>query len=228
VLATGRMFRSVRPYALAAGLTEPVVCYQGAVVGDPVTGEFLRHEPMPYDAALEVIDAVGERGLTLLCYVDDELYVARETPESDSYAGFQHLPVNVVGDLAAWLSEPPTKLVTVADPVVLDGLEDELKDRFGPRLYISKSLSHFLEFAGPGVTKASGAAYVAARLGFRREATVAFGDGENDLELLDWAGYAVAVANAEERALAIADFVCPSVEEEGVAQVLEAVVDSRM
>jgi len=226
VIATGRMFRSVRPYALAAGITEPVVCYQGAVAGDPVSGEFLRHEPMPFDEALEVIGAVEAHGHALLCYVDDELYVARETPESDRYAGFQNLPVHVVGDLAAWLPQPPTKLVTVADPAVLDELEVELKARFGPRLYISKSLPHFLEFAGPGVTKASGMAFVAQRLGFRREATVAFGDGENDLELLDWAGYGVAVANADERVLAVADFVCPSVDDEGVAQVLEAALDS--
>ena len=37
LLVTGRMFRSVRPYALAAGITDPVVCYQGAVVADPTT-----------------------------------------------------------------------------------------------------------------------------------------------------------------------------------------------
>ncbi len=59
-------------------------------------------------------------------------------------------------------------------------------------------------------------------MGFRRERTVAFGDGENDVELLEWAGYAVAVANAHERVLAVADLVCPSVGAEGVAQVIEA------
>ena len=219
------MFRSARPYALAAGLTEPIVCYQGAVAGDPVTGTFLRHEPMPFEEALEVIHALGE-GRTLLCYIDDELYVARETAESEAYAGFQNLPVNVVGDLASWLPKPPTKLVTVGDPVELDRLEAELKARFAARLYISKSLPHFLEFAGPNVTKATGVAFVAERLGFTREATIAFGDGENDLELLEWAGYAVAVSNADERLLAVADHICPSVYDEGVAQVLEAVVDS--
>jgi hydroxymethylpyrimidine pyrophosphatase-like HAD family hydrolase len=56
---------------------------------------------------------------------------------------------------------------------------------------------------------------------------VAFGDGENDVELLQWAGYAVAVANAHDRVLAAAGFVCPSVDEEGVAQVIEAFLDSR-
>ena len=42
ILVTGRMFQSVRPYARAAGIVDPVVCYQGAVVANPVNGEFLR------------------------------------------------------------------------------------------------------------------------------------------------------------------------------------------
>ena len=47
IVATGRMFRSVRPYLEEAGITEPVVCYQGAAVVDPVSGTFLLHEPIP-------------------------------------------------------------------------------------------------------------------------------------------------------------------------------------
>lgn len=222
IIVTGRMFQSVRPYAFEAGITEPIVCYQGAVVADPTTGEFLRHVPMPFEEAVEVIHAVSELGYTVLCYVDDELFVARETPESDAYAGFQRLTVHTVGDLAAWLPKEPTKLVTVGDPAELDRLEAAMKAHFGNRLFISKSLPDFLEFASPNVTKAAGLAFVAERLGFSREHTVAFGDGENDVELLEWAGYAVAVANAHERVLAVADFVCPSVDEEGVAQVMEA------
>jgi len=227
VVATGRMFRSARPYVLSAGITEPLVCYQGALVADPVSGEFLRHVPMPLPEAREAIEATSREGYTMLCYVDDELYVARETPESDAYAGFQNLPVHVVGDLLGWLSEPPTKLVAVGDPLALEALEVRMKEQFGPRLYISKSLPHFLEFAAPEVTKASGMEYVAQLRGFSAEGTVAFGDGENDVELLEWAGYAVAVANAHARLLAIADDVCPPVDEEGVAQVLESFLDSR-
>ncbi|PWU24713.1 MAG: Cof-type HAD-IIB family hydrolase [Candidatus Rokuibacteriota bacterium] len=222
ILVTGRMFQSVRRYALEAGLHEPLVCYQGAVVADPVTGEFLRHVPMPLEEAREAIGLVEGLGHTILVYVDDELYVARETPESDSYAGFQQLTVHPVGDLLAWLPKAPTKLVVVGDPAALDVLEADTKSHFGDRLYISKSLPYFLELASPNVTKAAGLDFLAERLGLSAERTVAFGDGENDVELLGWAGYAVAVANAHERVLALADFICPSVEEQGVAQVIEA------
>ena len=100
---------------------------------------------------------------------DDELYVAEHTAASEAYASFQHLEVHAVGDLLAWLTEPPTKLVAVGDPVELDGLKERLLAHFDGRMYISKSLPYFLEFASPEVTKASGLAFVAEHSGFARE-----------------------------------------------------------
>ena len=222
IVVTGRMFRSVRPYLAEARIETPVVCYQGAVVAEPDTGRFLRHEPIPLELAREAIAAVEEEGFGLNCYVGDELYVASETPEARRYAEFQHIPIHVVGPLLDWLDEPPTKLVAIGAPTVLDGLEERLKARFDGRMFISKSLPYFLELASADVTKGSGMDFVAEHLGLEPKRVVAFGDGENDVELLEWAGYAVAVANAHERVLAAADHVCPPVDEEGVAQVIEA------
>ena len=70
-------------------------------------------------------------------------------------------------------------------------------------------------------------AFLAEHLGFARERTVAFGDGENDVELLEWAGYGIAVADAHPRLQAVADWTCPGPNELGVASVLEALLDSR-
>jgi Cof subfamily protein (haloacid dehalogenase superfamily) len=225
VIVTGRMFRSVKRYLDELGLDGLVVCYQGAVVAD-ASGRFLRHVPIPLELAREAIDAVAGR-YHLNCYVGDELYVAEVTDEARAYADFQDLPIHPVGDLRSWLAEPPTKLVAGGQPRELDVLELELKGRFGDRLYISKSLPHFLELAAPEVTKANGFALVAEKLGVPLERVVGFGDGENDVELLESVGYAVAVANAHERVLAVADLVCPPAVEEGVAQVIEAALDSR-
>ncbi len=226
IIVTGRMFRSTRPYALEAGLDDPLVCYQGAVVADPLTGVFLRHVPIPRAVALEAIDAVVEAGFHVNCYVDDVLYVAEVTPEARAYADFQDLEIHAVGDLRTWLHADPTKLVAVGVPEELDALEDVLKPRFRGRLFVSKSLPHFLEFAHPDVSKGSGLAFVAERLGFTAAETVACGDGENDRELLDWAGFGVAVANAHEEILRRADLVVPPVQEEGVALLFEAFVNS--
>jgi len=219
VVVTGRMFRSARPYLTGP---EPVVCYQGAVVADPATGEFLRHVPIPVDLAREAVAAVQDSGHGLNCYLDDTLYVDRVTPEARRYADFQHIELHPVGPLLEWLDAPPTKFVVIGDPDELDRLGASLRARFHGRLFIAKSLPFFLELAHPDVSKGAGLQYVAERLGFTAAQTVAFGDGENDLELIDWAGYGVAVANAHPLVKARADLVVPSAEEEGVAQVLEA------
>ena len=226
IVVTGRMVRSVLPYVAEAGLDDPVVCYQGAVVADPVGGEWLRHVPIPHAAALEAMAAVIDAGFHLNCYVDDELFVAEMTPQAEAYASFQHIPVHVVGDLRAWLDTDPTKLVAVGEPAALDALEAELKPRFAGKLFVSKSLPHFLEFAHPDVSKGSGLGFVAERLGFGPDETVACGDGENDRELLDWAGVGVAVANAHPDILARADLVVPPAQEEGVAALMERYLDS--
>ena len=164
--------------------------------------------------------------IQLNCYVDDDLYVAEITDNARAYADFQHIPITPVGDLLSWLERPPTKLVAVDDPAALEGLKAVLMERFAGRLFIAKSLPYFLELASPAVSKGSGLAFLAQHLGFASEHTVAFGDGENDLELLAWAGFAVAVENADEDLKPYADWICPAAEEEGVAQVLEAFLDS--
>ncbi len=227
LLVTGRMFRAALPYAQAAGIEEPLVCYQGAAVVDPLSGEFLLHEPIPLDLAKEAIAAVHAEGFGLNCYVDDELYVAEITLNARAYADFQSIPITEVGDLLAWIERPPTKLVVVDSPEELDALRPRLIARFGRRLFIAKSLPFFLELASPRISKGSGLQFLSDHLGFEAARTVAFGDGENDLELLEWAGFGVCVANGNDGLKAIADWICPGPEEEGVAQSIEAYLDSR-
>src|SRR5207248_3226458 len=174
----------------------------------------LRHVPIPREVALEAIDAVVAAGFHANCYVDDLLYVAEVTPEARAYADFQGLEIHAVGPLHEWLRDDPTKLVAVGDPKALDVLEDALKPRFAGTLFVSKSLPYFLEFAHPDVSKGSGLQFVADRLGFTPAETVACGDGENDRELLDWAGFRVAVANAHQEILARAKVELQRLEEE--------------
>jgi Cof subfamily protein (haloacid dehalogenase superfamily) len=224
IVVTGRMYQSVRRFLEPAGLPDPIICYQGAAVVDPVSGEWLRHEPIELALAKEAIAAIHAEGYMPNVYVGDELYVSRVTEGAREYAEFQELEVHEVGDVLGWLKDAPTKLVCVGDPQELDALEVRLKARFGTRLYISKSLPTFLELAAPDVTKAAGLAFLAHRFGFAAAETIAFGDGENDVELVAWAGYGVAVENAHERVKSVARWICPPASEEGVAQVLEAML----
>jgi Cof subfamily protein (haloacid dehalogenase superfamily) len=226
IVVTGRMVQSVRRFLAPAELGEPVICYQGAVVAD-AQGQWLRHEPIPRELAKEALAALKAEGYDPNVYIDDELYVSHLSKAASDYAGFQSIRIHEVGDTLEWLTAPPTKLVCVGDPDALDGVEARTKAQFGDRLYISKSLPYFLEFAQAGVTKGAGLQFLAEHMGFTREQTVAFGDGENDVELVEWAGYGVAVENAHERVKAVADWVCPPAADEGVAQVIEALLDWR-
>ena len=226
IAVTGRMVQSARRVLSPAGLTDPLICYQGAAVVD-AGGQWLLHSPIELETARELIRAVDAEGYPPNVYVDDELYVSEETEHSRRYADFQQIQLHEVGDVAAWLPKPPTKLVCVGEPDALTALGGRLAPSFGDRLWITKSLSFFLEFAALGVSKGSGLDFLSQRLGFTPEQTVAFGDGENDVELLEWAGYSVAVENAHERVKAVADWVCGPAVDESVASVIEALLDSR-
>ena len=82
----------------------------------------------------------------------------------------------------------------------------------------------FVEVMAEGVTKATGLAQLCARLGIDRTEVLAFGDALNDVEMLQWAGRGVAMANAEPEALAVADEVTASNADDGVAVMLERVL----
>ena len=227
IVATGRMFRSVRPYLDEAAIDAPVVCYQGAAVVDPASGTFLLHVPIELDVAREAVSLLVEAGYPPNCYVGDRLFVAQHTEYSRMYSEFQHLPVTEVGDLVAWLATPPTKLVAVAAPEELPAVRSLLEERFGARLFLTTSLPYLLELGNPAVSKGTGLAFVAERLALDAAHIVSFGDGENDIQMLEWAGFGIAVEDANPLLRELADWTCPSAEHEGVATVIGAYLDSR-
>ena len=228
LIATGRMFVSARRVAERLGIRRPLICYQGALVGDPVTGEVLSHRPIEAPLAREILRAMPEEHARRSnLYVDDELYVWEENEETVRYSQVAGVPMHVVGDTAAWLERPTTKIVTVGTNETMNALRDHMQPLFGERAFVAKSLPYFLEFAAPGVSKASGLEIVADLLGFTAAEAVTVGDAENDREMLDWAAFGLAVANADERLIGEADAVIPSVHEDGVAQLLEALAAAR-
>jgi Cof subfamily protein (haloacid dehalogenase superfamily) len=227
IVATGRMLRSSRPFALQLGVTAPLICYQGALVADPKTGEWLFHDPMPVELAREVIAACRAREQHCNVYVDDELYVDELNLYALEYARHAKLEAHPVGDLERWLSEPTTKIVVVGEPDLLDALQIELREIFARRVFIAKSLPFFLEVAQPDVSKGSALHWVCSRSGIDPRHVVAFGDGANDIELLQEAGLGLAVADADPVLLEHAQGIVPGVEEDGVARFLESLVSAR-
>ena len=85
----------------------------------------------------------------------------------------------------------------------------------------SSTFSGLVEISARGVTKATGLAALAGRLGIPAGDVLAFGDMPNDVTMLHWAGTAVVVANAHPAAREAADAVTLSNVDDGVAEYLE-------
>jgi hydroxymethylpyrimidine pyrophosphatase-like HAD family hydrolase len=128
-----------------------------------------------------------------------------------------------VGEAEDLLDQPVVKLLARHPTMDRDELLALATELLGEDVTVTSSSTTeaLLEISAPGVTKATALAGLAARHGITAEEVVAFGDMPNDLPMLDWAGRAVAVANAHPDVLALADEVTASNDDDGVALVLE-------
>jgi Cof subfamily protein (haloacid dehalogenase superfamily) len=226
VIATGRMLTSTRRIAAELGIHGPVICYQGAMVGD-TDGRILAHHPLEESTARELLQAILDHGFDPIAFIDEHVYVARESDAARAYSQNARVPYRVVGDIVHWLPAPVTKLVTIGTPEEMDRLRDQLEPVYGERAFIAKSLPHYLEIAAPGISKATGCAMVSGLTGIDPADTIAFGDGENDIEMLEWVGYSVAVGGGFPHLLELADWVCPTQADDGVPRTLQAIADAR-
>ena len=137
-----------------------------------------------------MIEAVDAAGFHMNVYVDDQpLRRGAERGGGDVRRRHARLEAHAVGDLLAWLDRPTTKIVVVGEPEGLDRLQDELRARFDGRAFIAKSLPIFLELALPGREQGRlRSSSCATGSASTRPTVVAFGDGANDVELLETAG----------------------------------------
>jgi Cof subfamily protein (haloacid dehalogenase superfamily) len=107
-----------------------------------------------------------------------------------------------------------TELVDAVEPHVPDSM------------HVTTSGISFVEVTPHGADKGSALARLCAKLGIDRSEVIAFGDNYNDLTMLEWAGRGVAMGNAEDPVKAVADEVTATNVEYGVAQVLEALLET--
>jgi Cof subfamily protein (haloacid dehalogenase superfamily) len=228
VVATGRPFLSARGFQAALGLETPLICYQGALVKEVVDPQrTLRVEPLPEGPLAEVIDLVERRGWEFNLYSEDFIYLARMNHPESFYERWFGLPCAVVPSLAAALDvmrhkgTAPLKGMFLGEPEEVDVLTPEVEARFGSCFAVVRSHTLFSEITAPGVSKGSALAFLADRHGIDRKETIAAGDNGNDVTMIDWAGLGVAMANATPEALAVANWIAPSVSHDGVATLID-------
>lgn len=115
---------------------------------------------------------------------------------------------------------PPTKIIQVEDPAVMPALFSAAAERFGRELQVTTSYPFFLEFMNKDVTKGRALARICRRLRIGRSEVAAFGDGLNDLEMIQWAGLGVAMGHAPAELREAADVVLDGPPGEAVARFL--------
>ncbi|MCD8018564.1 MAG: Cof-type HAD-IIB family hydrolase, partial [Clostridiales bacterium] len=136
-----------------------------------------------------------------------------------SYVHETRIPVS---DMAGFIREHIREIEGIDLVLTLPERKDRIYQQLQgiPNLYITSSTNYYLELADVAVSKASALQVLARQLGITAEQVMAFGDGGNDLEMLQWAGHGVAMKNAAPVLLAAADDVTSGNDEDGVARYL--------
>jgi Cof subfamily protein (haloacid dehalogenase superfamily) len=194
-----------------------LIAYNGAYVLESRSSRVLLDRPMSRHDTLASIDLLRRHGLYIGYYAGMHWYVEEKRPEMEwERSALQRLPV--IGDLTRVPDPCPHKMIVINrdDPASLEPSFHEIRQLL-PHLNIHYS-SHFsYEISDGSATKASALAFIADRLGLPASGVMAIGDNFNDLDMLTYAGLAVAVQNAPAEVREAADWVVPANTENGVA-----------
>jgi Cof subfamily protein (haloacid dehalogenase superfamily) len=229
VVATGRRFEEAREYAGRLGFADqdPLICYGGSMVRR-INGETLLHRKLPGSLSIEVLEWAAARDLHARVFLDGRIISSPDTPAAlDHLRRYAEPGVSVVDSPADRLregTEEPTKLVIVDRPDDIRGWLGEAQTAFAGRLFVTRSLPHYVEIGSLQGTKESALGFLCERWGIEPGRVLAFGDADNDIDMLRFAGHGVAVGGMTGEVRQAADRVVPGVDEDGVAGYVETLL----
>jgi Cof subfamily protein (haloacid dehalogenase superfamily) len=157
----------------------------------------------------------------------DELFIEKLSPEARRYGARTKMRLSQVPSLREMLREKAvgaTKFTMMASPAEVNEVIAAAQTRFGGRVLPVPSKPDFLEFIRPDMNKGAALAELAARMGIEREQVMAIGDSPNDLEMIEYAGWGIAMANADAAAKQRARWITAANDEDGVAIAIERLV----
>jgi Cof subfamily protein (haloacid dehalogenase superfamily) len=219
MIATGRPFRSSEPYYHELGLDTPIVNFNGAFMHHPLDSSWgFYHDPLDVKVAKEIVEACRSfQFYNIIAEVIDDVYFHYHDEKLLDIFSMGN-PNVTTGDLRNYLKDSPTSLLIHTE-------EDELKN-------IRKHLSevhaevidhrswaapwHVVEIIKSGISKAVGLKKASEYFNIPAERIIAFGDEDNDLEMLDYAGRGIAMGNAIDKVKTIANEVTLTNEEDGI------------
>jgi Cof subfamily protein (haloacid dehalogenase superfamily) len=209
VLASGRRHANMLRFADSLDLTDFVISAQGAMAKHPGTSQVIHYEPLDRSLADEAMAHGLALGLGMVCFTPDGAYSCGRTTWTEK------LRHDTGGDLVYVDQLPPPgssaveKLLWCDQPARLEAHFRDVSARYVGRAVVTITDPHLLEFTALRATKADGLAAVATHYGIGRAEVVAFGDGNNDVPMLGWAGLGIAMSHASARAKAAAGRIAP-------------------
>ena len=158
----------------------------------------------------------------------DKAMIGKED-ESDEYVlvegNINDINIHKIADLKANLKDPIHKVLCTGKPEYVATIIDEFKEPFGESLSIYRSAPFFVEVMAQGIDKAASLDRLVSKLGIKQEEVMAFGDGYNDLSMIEYAGLGVAMANAVDGVKERANVVTLSNNDDGIAYMLSQVIE---
>lgn len=180
ILASGRMAATMKPTADLLTITTPLICYNGAVVRDRITGEDIMKQTVPCELSNEVMQFASENNLQLNFYECDSVFTERETEWMQLYAKRTGAKFTVVPNFISHLKDlSPIKLIIVDSPTRIEHLLPIMQERYAGRLNVMRSNSEYLEFLPLLANKGSALEFVANMFEVDMRETVAIGDSWN-------------------------------------------------
>lgn len=228
MIATGRMYVSVKPYAEELGLDVPLVTYNGALVKGSRSGELFYEHPLQLDTAGEILDYCRQKGYYIQAYVNDALWVKEHTRFSDMYTRISGVPATPVGEGLYHLPSAPHKLLMMTRDGDFQRVWEEIQKRFAGKIVVTSSKDNFLELMEPGVNKWEAVKAVAARYQVDPGEIMCIGDSNNDISMIQNAALGVAVGNAKPAVKAVAKMVTADHDADGVALAIERVLNGEV
>ncbi|MBM7647561.1 Cof subfamily protein (haloacid dehalogenase superfamily) [Bacillus ectoiniformans] len=224
MIATGRPYRSSEPYYRELGLNTPIVNFNGAFVHNPHSKSFgFHHEPMDIAAAKEVIEACHDFNFhNIIAEVLDDVYIHYHDEKLLDIFSMGD-PAITTGDLRRFLSDHPTSMLIHANEEDVPSIRKHLSDVHAELIDHRRwgAPWHIIELVKTGLNKAVGIQKAAADLNIPKQRIIAFGDEDNDLEMIEYAGIGVAMDNGITQLKSIAAEITASNEEDGIAVFLE-------
>ncbi|MCI5847714.1 MAG: Cof-type HAD-IIB family hydrolase [Clostridiales bacterium] len=193
--ASGRTQSSLRPFVEQMGTGCPYIGGNGSeIIG--ADHQLLEQQTLDAETARQICAFLREHGFYVHVYHDDAFYYDDECTAATNYKHSSGMRGIAVGDLVSFIDFDTPKVLSVSTPEKVQQMMPLLQEHFQGRVTCTQSKAYFLEVVAPGASKGGALRRLAQRIGIRPENTLVFGDSLNDISMLQFGPYGVAVGNA--------------------------------